>query len=232
LTVRSDGADAPSVSTTIRGSAGEPTLLADPGGVDLDPGIVGGTGGRVAIDIDNIGFIPATISRIQLGGSHPDDFLIVGQACTNRALNADASCAIEVEFHPTAPGYRSALLLVTTSKGQYTSAVLGGFARYEPVFETAQQVVRPGTEFGIGGHGFPVDTPVTVGFDDGGEPFATAVTSSAGSFLAIVTLPARVRSGDRRLVATAAGGAVATVDIRVVARAAQAVPMLPGYGLG
>ncbi len=95
-----------------RGAAGEPTLLADPGGVDLEPAIVGEVGGRVAVDIDNIGFFPTSVSSIRLGGAHPDDFVVQEQSCTNRALNPDASCAIEVEFRPKGVGYRSALLLV------------------------------------------------------------------------------------------------------------------------
>src|SRR5690606_28673579 len=47
LTVSGDGDGAPSVSAELFGAAGDPTLLTLPGGVDLDPGVVGRTGGRV-----------------------------------------------------------------------------------------------------------------------------------------------------------------------------------------
>ena len=232
LTVSGSGPDAPSVSATIRGAAGEPTLLADPGGVDFDAGVVGGVAGRVAIDIGNVGFLPTEVARIAIGGEHPDDFQIVAEACRNRALNPDASCAIEIEFRPTGPGYRSALLIATTPIGQYTAAVLGGFARYEPTFEVAKLSARPGEEVGIGGSGFPAGSEVAIGFDDGGRAFTNVTANDVGSFLAIVTLPGRLRIGQRRLVATAEGGAVATVPFEVSARERVTMPRIPGYGLG
>jgi hypothetical protein len=145
------------VSTELRGAAGEPALLANPGGVDLDDGIVGVAGDRVAIDVTNIGFIPVTVSGLDLGGANPDDFRIVSEACTGRALNPDASCAVEIQFVPRGPGYRSALLLATatTPIGRpYTAAVVGGFARYDPVFLRDENTpARPGGQIGIGGSG-------------------------------------------------------------------------------
>ncbi|MDJ0767405.1 MAG: choice-of-anchor D domain-containing protein [Ilumatobacter sp.] len=232
LTVTGRGPGSPTVSTTIRGAAGEPTLLADPGGVDVDAGVVGDVGGRVAVDIDNVGFLPTSVARINLGGAHPGDFEVVTQSCTNRALNPDASCTIEVEFRPTDAGYRSALLIVTTPIGQYTSAVIGGFGRYEPTFGTEHPVVQPGTDIGIGGNGFPAESPVAIGFDDGSPPFATVTTDALGSFLARVVLPARLRVGERRLVASAEGGAVASVPIELERRSDVPRTWLPGFGMG
>lgn len=236
LTVSGNGAGAPSVSALIRGAAGEPTLLADPGGVDLDSAVVGEVGGRVAIDIDNIGFLPTSIASIEMGGAHPDDFQIQSESCRNRALNPDASCAIEVEFRPTGVGYRSALLLVRTPAGQYTAAVLGGFARYRPTFETTAQtegqVARPGGSLGLGGFGFPPSAPISIGFDDGSAPFAFVASNEQGNFLAIVPLPARLRVGDRRLVATARDGAVANVTVAITGPRRRTNPIIPGYGLG
>lgn len=234
LTVSGEGANAPSVSASVRGAAGEPTLLADPGGVDLERAVVGEVGGRVAVDIDNIGFAPTSISNIRLDGTHPDDFEVLEQSCTNRALNPDASCTIAVEFRPRGVGYRSALLVVSTPSGQYTAAVLGGFARYEPTFETTAQTTdepaRAGRPLGLGGTGFPPDTEVAIGFDDGSPPFATVQTNSGGGFLAIVTLPSRLRIGERRLVATAKDGAVANVTIDVLGSVSRLNPAVPGYG--
>jgi hypothetical protein len=232
LTVSGSGPDPATVSTTVRGAAGEPTLLAEPGGVDVAAGVVGEVGGRVAIDVTNIGFLPTSIARLQLGGSHPDDFEIVTQSCTGRALNPDASCTVEVEFGPQGPGYRSALLIATTPIGQYATAVLGGFARYAPVLETAVGHARPGGTLGIGGIGFPVDSIVSIGFDDGSEPFDTVVANDIGSFLAIVTLPGRLRAGERRLVASSADGAVANVTVDVDGPIRSPIPRLPGFGLG
>lgn len=232
LTVSGEGERAASVSTELFGAAGDPTLLTVPGGVDLAPGVVGGAGGGVALDVLNVGFLPTEIARIHLGGAHPEDFTIVSQSCTNRALNPEASCTVEVEFTPTGPGYRSALLRITARTGQYTSAVLGSYARYEPVIDTELETAQPGEEFGFGGNGFPPNSPVTIGFGDGEEPFATVQTTESGTFLARLTMPGRLRMGERVLVAAAPDGAVASTTVEIVPRASRSVVGLPGYGTG
>jgi hypothetical protein len=245
LTVRGNGPGAPSVSASVRGAAGEPTLLADPGGVDLPHSVVGEFGGRVAVDIGNTGFVPTSVARLSIGGASPDDFRIVDQNCTGRALNPDASCAVEIEFRPTGAGFRSALLIATAgaganpaTNGAYTAAVLGGFARYEPSLSVALADSgdvpqgRPGAEVGVGGNGFPAGSEVSIGFGDGNPPFASVTANDDGAFLAIVRLPGRLRVGDRQLVATASDGAIATNPISIVGRTTRTVPGLPGYGLG
>ena len=232
LTVSGNGAGAPTVSSVVRGAAGEPILLAEPGGVDLDAGIIGGAGGRVAIDISNIAFFPTEISRIAMSGAHPDDFVIVEESCLRRALNPDASCAVEIEFRPTDIGYRNALLVAVTNGGEYTSAFVGGYARYEPTFEVADETVAVGAQLGIGLEGFPVGTVVSIGFDDGSAPWAQVTTSEAGAALALLQTPTRVRAGAHRLVASAGETAIATVEVEFVAAPKRPTPGLPGFGLG
>lgn len=244
LTVSGEGPGHPTVSAALHGAAGEPTLLADPGGVDLPETVAGEVGGRVAIDISNTGFLPTRVVDLSITGADPDDFRIVEQSCTDRALNADASCAVEVEFVPTGAGYRTALLIATAgggsaaTNGAYTAAVLGGYATYEPRVELAPGpdgetgVVRAGQRIGIGGSGFPAGSVVAIGFDDGSAPFATAEVSPDGGLLAIVRLPGRARPGDRRIVVTSVDGAVATVGLTIEARRRVVIPGLPGYGLG
>ena len=73
---------------------------------------------------------------------------------------------------------------------------------------------------------------MSIGFDDGSEPFDTVTANSTGNFLAIITLPGRLRAGERRLVASSADGAVANVTIDIEGPIATFTPRLPGYGLG
>ena len=112
------------------------------------------------------------------------------------------------------------------------STIALDFASYEPMFDAASDVVRPGAELGIGGRGFPANSPVSIGFDDGGDPFTVVETNGGGNFLAIVTVPARLRVGQRLLVAAAENGAVGTWAIEVQGRPNPVIPRLPGFGLG
>ena len=232
LSVRGSGADPATVSTSLYGAAGDPALLATPGGVDLPSGLVGARAGRVAVSIENVGFAPVTIDDVGVGGNHPDDFVVTSESCTGRALNPEATCAVEVEFLPGHPGYRSALLAVTAVSGQYTAAVLGGYARYAPVLETSVAEVVAGEGLGVGGRGFPAGGLVRIAFDDGTGTLGEVSARIDGSFIAIVDIPSLSRAGSRRLVATGSDGAVAGTDVLVRAAAPAVLPGTPGSGTG
>jgi Tol biopolymer transport system component len=238
VTVSGGGPAPSSVSTEMRGAAGNPALLADPGGVDLPDGIVGEPAGRVAIDILNIGFLPTTVADLVITGANPNDFHILLESCTKRALNTDASCTVAVEFVPTDSGYRNALLVATSAPippetgRPYTAAVLGGFARYEPLFRGVDARVELGRQFPVGGQGFPPNAVISIGFDDGGDPFATAETGPDGRFLAVLTMPVRARPGLRALVASGPAGVAARWPVEVAGLATRPTPAVPGFGLG
>jgi hypothetical protein len=72
---------------------------------------------------------------------------------------------------------------------------------------------------------------VRVGFDDDTEPLASVTVGNDGRFLVVIDLPALVRSGERRLVATGTDGAVAGTDVLVRSAAPDVVPGTPGTGL-
>src|SRR5690606_25200395 len=146
-------------------AAGDPTLLATPGGVDLPSGRVGVPAGRTAIEVENIGFVPVEIATVGVGGDHPDDFVVTDESCTGRALNPNATCAVEIEFVPQRPGYRSALLAIVATTGQYTAAIVGGYASYQPTLARAVDEIVAGNGLGVGGDGFPPGSTVRIGFD-------------------------------------------------------------------
>ena len=84
----------------------------------------------------------------------------------------------------------------------------------------------------MGGSGFPASSVVSLGFDDGGSPFATIPTTPDGTFLVSVTMPARLRIGPRVLVASSPGGVVADLTIELLGSRDTTTPPLPGYGMG
>jgi hypothetical protein len=218
------------VSADIRGTGGEPALAIDPAGLDFDPVVVGAAGGRRTVDVKNVSFAPTSISSIRIGGANAGDFAVVGQSCTNRALNPDATCTVEVEFRPTAGFSRTAILTVGAPSGTYTAAVLSGQARYEPRLELAAGTVAAGGVLGIGGAGFPASSGITLRFADTGRAFGIVSSDASGVVLTEIAVPARERGGRRTIVASGPQGTAVTVDV-VIERSAVA-PGTPGYGLG
>jgi hypothetical protein len=223
----------------VRGSGGAPVLLARPGGVDLPSGVVGTVAGRVALDIANIGFAPTDIAELGVVGVDAADFVIVGDSCRGRALNPDATCAVEIEFRPTGAGYRTALLVATAGAsnpatvGSYTTAVLGGFARRTPSLTLSGGLsARPGDQVEVVGSGFPALQPVTVGFGVGTEPLAVVTADDTGSFTVSVGLPRRIVGGERSIVASGPEGALAVARLVLVGRPMTMLPGIPGLGLG
>lgn len=231
IDVLEEGFDPVRSSASVRGVGGEPVLQANPPGLDLATGVVGEPGDRRSIDVRNISFAPTSISAIRIVGQHPDDFTVVGQSCTNRALNPNATCAIEVEFRPTAAHRRMGTLQVVTSSGAYTAAIVAGIGRYAPAVGVAAPAVTAGSVLPLGLSGFPGDADVTLSFADGTRPLQVVRTNPDGGLLVQVSVPRRERGGERLLVASGPDGVSAVVPVEVL-RPASSRPGVPGYGLG
>lgn len=205
------------IDITVTGTGGQPTLDPTPAGADFEPTPVGAQSRTVAFDIGNIGFSVADIASIQVVGDHPSDFAVVGGSCAGATLGPISSCAVEVAFTPTEVGYRSAVVRVATSTGQYTAVLVNGVGSREARLVAAQTRVRAGEEIGLGGAGFAPGSTVTIGWADGrGRPITT-VANADGGFVATMPTGPNDRAGERVLVAHA-GDISATVVVDVVRR--------------
>lgn len=231
LTVSEVGDEPITVTSSLRGVGGEPTLQANPPGLDLHSSVVNGIGDRRTLDVRNVSFLSTSISAIRLAGNNPDDFAVVGQSCTNRALNPDASCSVEVEFRPLGSGRRSALVVIQTPTGEYTSAIVSGEASYAPQIAVASPSVEVGGVLGIGGSGFPANSGVVLRFADGIRPFAIATTNASGIFLIEIEVPITEGAGERVLIASSPDEVAASTEVLVL-RAPSKMPGVPGFGLG
>lgn len=219
------------VSTRLAGRGGEPVLRAEPAGLDLGRGVVTVPGERRAVDIRNVSFTPTRIDRVTVAGAHPSDFVVTAESCTDRALNPNATCAIEVEFVARAPGRRTASLTATTDTGEYTAAIVGGVATLEARLEVASVTVPAGGELGVGLAGFAPDSLVTLAFADSARTLTTVRVGADGSLLHVVGIQRRERGGDRTVVATGPGGVTVSADVRIE-RGPVPMPGLPGHGTG
>jgi Tol biopolymer transport system component len=231
LTVAEAGFQAVSVSTTVRGAGGEPMLRTNPAGQALGSVVVGQSGAEFLFDVENISLVPTSVASVRVVGMHPWDFVISSNSCEGRSLNPRSTCSIGVTFAPTASGQRTAVVELATPTGQYTVMVPDGHGRYEPKFEIDRTEVEAGEEFGVGGSGFPPDTPVAILFGDDAKNRVDLVTNSDGAFLALIPTRPTERGGDRTVVAQTADGTAASSQIRVIEQF-DTTAGLPGYGLG
>jgi hypothetical protein len=91
--------------------------------------------------------------------------------------------------------------------------------------------VEAGSDFGVGGNGFPPSAPVAILFGDDPASRLDIVTDANGIFLATVPTRASERGGDRTVVAQAADGTTAWAPLEVIAQS-EMMTGVPGFGLG
>ncbi len=231
LTVAEIGFGAVSVSSTVRGTGGDPTLRANPGGKDLGTVVVGQTSPEILFDVENISLAPTTVSSIEVSGANPADFAIGSNSCDRKVLNPRATCSVGVTFSPTGPGHRTALVKIVTPLGQYTSMLAGGVGRYQPVFQVAAGEVAAGSDLGVGGSGFPPNTAVSILFGDDSTNALVVSTNDSGGFLVWMPVGLTEHGGQRLVVAQAVDGSAASATVEVIEQPSSSAGV-PGFGLG
>jgi Tol biopolymer transport system component len=215
LTIREDGFAAQSITTTVTGTGGEPSIIIEPAGVTFQPTVVGQASAPASFDVKNIFIAPTSVAVFEIIGENPEDFSVGEQSCIRRPLNPAKTCGVEVSFTPTESGRRTALLRAITTAG-YATTVLSGDGYYTPRIEVQDDTVRQGESIGVGGEGFPVNTTVTLVFADSWGQSVTVDTNEDGRFLARMDLPQRERTGSRTLVAQTADGVSTSVFVEIL----------------
>lgn len=231
LTVSEEGFQAVSVTSEVRGTGGEPALRSSPGGAELGDVVVGTPSLESVFDIENISMFPTSVASVRLTGAHASDFAVTSNSCAGKPLNPRSTCSIGLTFTPTAPGHRSALVLVESDDGGYTSVVVGGDGRFTATLDVDPAEIDAGGKFLTGGNGFPPNSAVSLFFGDDPANAITATTNEHGSFLMWFDVVPNERGGPRTLVAQAADSTVASAAIVVVEQPDLAAGM-PGFGLG
>ena len=204
-----------SVTSPVLGAGGEPALTPTFSGLDFPATAVGRFSAALSSDIANIGFAPTSITKIDIAGDHPDDFLVIENGCAAGPVNPGATCSFSVSFVPTAAGYRTATVLVYTDLGQYTAVLVNGIGMRVARLETAQSIVRAGGDVGLGASGFSPNVAVTIAWADGRGQSVTVITDDSGGFL--VLMPTRLNevNGVRTLVAQS-GDQFAKAEIEIL----------------
>ncbi len=120
VSIASNAAGSPhAVTVNGAGVVSAPTLAWTPVVTTLDFGSagVGGTAPTRMQTLRNQGPGPTTLQQITMAGAQAGEFTVgAGSTCAaNLELAQDATCSLEIAFHPAAAGARAATLHVTSS---------------------------------------------------------------------------------------------------------------------
>jgi Tol biopolymer transport system component len=215
LTIAEEGYLGTTVTASLRGAGGIPTLDPVTGGGRWPATAVGQNGGPKTFSIENVGLVPVQASKVEVLGANPDDFTLVGGNCTAKAFGAGTACLVEVVFTPTAAGLRTASVRVSTAEGMYTTVLLDGQAFYASAVVASSPTVQAGGSLQLTGSGFAPNTAVSLMWADGAGATYSAITDGYGTFTAVVTIGRAERTGSRQLVAQSASGEVAGVAVEI-----------------
>jgi hypothetical protein len=101
--------------------------------------------------VRNTGNAPLLVNGASISGPQAGDFAIVQSACTGTTLLPNATCAIDLQFTPTATSVRNASLDIASAAGAKSLSLSGlGSAAAEPNTTIIQQVIG-GAGAGAGG---------------------------------------------------------------------------------
>ena len=126
-TIRVSGDPGGTVVPTLTGLAGSPvTLQAAPATRDFGSANVGTVAPILAFTVTNTATMSSGNLTARFTGDASDQFRIQSSTCINRPLPAAASCQVFVQFEPTSPGGKSAVLRVEDPFGSTATAELTG----------------------------------------------------------------------------------------------------------
>jgi Abnormal spindle-like microcephaly-assoc'd, ASPM-SPD-2-Hydin/Galactose oxidase, central domain len=93
---------------------------------DFGSETVGESAAPQIVTVTNVGAQSLAISGATLGGLDPSDFAITADPCAGRMLAFEQSCALTVQFTPTATGARTASVVLSDNEPSPASIALNG----------------------------------------------------------------------------------------------------------
>lgn len=109
---------------SVRLSGRLPPLVADPRQLDFGTLLVGDEA-TLEAQLHNQGVDAASLVGLQLTGPDASQFELAGDSIPCQPLPAGASCTLEVQYHPAAPGPHAAQLLLDTGTEVLEVALAG-----------------------------------------------------------------------------------------------------------
>jgi centrosomal CEP192-like protein/collagen triple helix repeat protein len=97
------------------------------GSLDFGTTPQGTLSSALSVQVSNPSDYALHVNRIEIGGTHQDDFVVNTESCTGTAVAAGGTCEVRVRFAPSAAGARSATLVIRSdASGSPTNVPLTG----------------------------------------------------------------------------------------------------------
>jgi hypothetical protein len=176
LSLADNASDSPQVAALQGTGTKQPTALAlvSPNLLVFSSPQGGGTDPPGTVTVTSSGTALLTISTITVGGTNAGDFAKIADGCSGTTLRPNSSCSIQVQFHPTAQGARSATLSVADNASDSPQTLtLVSLATFAPTAPAA--VTTPGSPPPSGGPGVPATKPSVEAAGASRSAFVTSI---------------------------------------------------------
>lgn len=116
----------PDVSAFLGGSGADAGLAIAPASQAFEATTVGTASTVRTIVVRNTIVQPTGSIRIEISGTHPADFQVTRDTCTDQSLPLGGTCVLDIRFAPGAAGARQAAVTVSASPGGSVATQLSG----------------------------------------------------------------------------------------------------------
>lgn len=89
----------------------------------------------LTVIVQNTGCLDLVVGQVTLGGTHPDQFRLKNDQVSNSTIPPDRSATLQVVFHPTSVGAKSAVLTIPSNDPGYptVTVTISGIGKAPPL---------------------------------------------------------------------------------------------------
>lgn len=89
----------------------------------------------LTVTVQNTGCLDLVVGQVALGGTHPDQFRLKNDQVSNSTIPPDRSATLQVVFHPTSVGAKSAVLTIPSNDPGYptVTVTISGIGKAPPL---------------------------------------------------------------------------------------------------
>ena len=186
---------------------GPPSPYPTPSFAHFGTTVVGQSTATQRLTFTNPGGLTTSALSITKAGTDPTQFEIVTDTCMGQMIGPNATCFVDVRFHPTSFGQKTSSIIFSATTGGSANAALDGTG----IASTAAiAITSPISDFGTVGLGATIAPVTFTATNTGGSPTAALATSIVQS----VSQFAIVAGTDTCSGMTLAAGAACTLQIK------------------